>query len=87
MGTSSIDFAQLEKYAPAFQVQHVFSCFGSTIRQAGSLRAFEEVDRPPQPPCRRPGEGGRRGTLSVGLLGGRQPALADFLLPGEGAPR
>ena len=38
------DFYQLEKYAEHFEVDDVYCCLGTTIRKAGSQKAFRRVD-------------------------------------------
>lgn len=38
------DFYQLEKYAAHFDVDDVYCCLGTTIRKAGSQKAFRRVD-------------------------------------------
>lgn len=38
------DFYQLEKYAARFDVDDVYCCLGTTIRKAGSQKAFRRVD-------------------------------------------
>lgn len=38
------DFYQLKKYAERFDVDDVYCCLGTTIRKAGSQKAFRRVD-------------------------------------------
>jgi uncharacterized protein YbjT (DUF2867 family) len=39
-----VDFNQLEKYVSLFQGDFLFSCLGTTLRQAGSIEAQRQVD-------------------------------------------
>lgn len=39
-----VDFEQDKPQLPLFGVTHVFSCLGTTIKQAGSQQAFRRVD-------------------------------------------
>lgn len=39
-----INFDQLQDYQGYFSVDHVFCCLGTTLKQAGSKRAFRKVD-------------------------------------------
>ena len=39
-----IDFDQLQDYQGYFTVDHVYCCLGTTIKQAGSQKAFRRVD-------------------------------------------
>ena len=39
-----IDFDQLDRHSALFDVDDVFCCLGSTMKQAGSKKAFEKVD-------------------------------------------
>ncbi len=39
-----IDFERLDKYAALFDVDDVFCCLGTTMKQAGSREAFRRVD-------------------------------------------
>jgi len=39
-----IDFDDLQDYQGYFSVDHVYCCLGSTIKQAGSKKAFRRVD-------------------------------------------
>ncbi|WP_218354758.1 NAD(P)H-binding protein [Alteromonas lipotrueiana] len=39
-----IDFAQLQDYQGYFNVNHVYCCLGTTLKQAGSKSAFRKVD-------------------------------------------
>lgn len=38
------DFSRLQHYGEYFQVSHVYVCLGTTIKQAGSKKAFRHVD-------------------------------------------
>ncbi len=39
-----IDFGQLQDYQGYFNVNHVYCCLGTTLKQAGSKAAFRKVD-------------------------------------------
>jgi len=39
-----IDFDQLQDYQGYFTVDHVYCCLGTTLKQAGSKKAFRRVD-------------------------------------------
>lgn len=39
-----VDFEQLEQYASHFQADLMFSCLGTTLKQAGSIEAQRKVD-------------------------------------------
>lgn len=39
-----IDFEQLQDYQGYFSVEHVYCCLGSTLKKAGSKKAFRKVD-------------------------------------------
>jgi uncharacterized protein YbjT (DUF2867 family) len=39
-----IDFEQFQDYQGYFSVEHVYCCLGTTIKQAGSRKAFRRVD-------------------------------------------
>ena len=39
-----IDFARLEQYADLFKAELLFSCLGTTLKQAGSVEAQRKVD-------------------------------------------
>ncbi|MGI2328004.1 oxidoreductase [Planococcus sp. YIM B11945] len=39
-----VDYEKLENYTSHFKVQDIFCCLGTTIKQAGSQKAFRKVD-------------------------------------------
>lgn len=44
MQLHEVDFEQLNRHAELFDVDDVFCCLGTTLKQAGSKAAFEKVD-------------------------------------------